>query len=579
MKDKTQQAAAQSASGEDFTDLVNADRLRSSIKRLFENRLDECLGELFQNSARARATRVQIKTTETGFSYSDNGHGLLNGASGFYKLLRIAESSYDNENIEAINPAGLGALSLLSHDQVTEVTFSSGKLSLTLDTKRFWDDTEYFKSWHTRLRGLPRKVKGLQIEVGCAAKMSAELSEVLDHTRQRPLSYESTPAQGYEDILKITLDGKRVETGIPKWAVVEPVVETEYMGERLIIGRASRSTINWYGQLITCPYASGLRFQLIVRGKNRSINPRTPTRKGVIEDDAWKNLVQFVKDTLFDFLFAPENRERIKADWVESFFEMDKERAEREAPLYLAAPYQQDDEKPDSTIEIGRTGDKRIFGYADKEQPLLLHEAIIVDTGAGAEKAYERQYGIGSFVSQLPAPYQLTNGNPERLRVGNLWWQPGAHKREFFYEAGTVGVSYSDDAPHEWQPIEASAVVYAFEESNCCDVEEVCFVVSAPDEYEFLRKQAWAGFEPSEDRDGDVEEECYRKSLDEMIRHMVGNCVPPDFTMKTIESFFKSRQDRVARVEIRYVGETYPQAKAVTAYSNSGEQVELTIMA
>lgn len=33
--------------------LVNPERIRSSIKRLFHNRIDEVLGELFQNSQRA----------------------------------------------------------------------------------------------------------------------------------------------------------------------------------------------------------------------------------------------------------------------------------------------------------------------------------------------------------------------------------------------------------------------------------------------------------------------------------------------------------------------------------------------
>jgi DNA mismatch repair ATPase MutL len=51
--------------------------VRSSIRRLFTGEISEILGELLQNSQRARATDVTITTHETGFTYTDNGHGLL----------------------------------------------------------------------------------------------------------------------------------------------------------------------------------------------------------------------------------------------------------------------------------------------------------------------------------------------------------------------------------------------------------------------------------------------------------------------------------------------------------------------
>ena len=84
--------------------LVNPDRIRSSIKRLFRNRIDELLSELFQNSQRSRATTVDIVTTENTFTIHDNGHGLLNGIDGFHTLLTLAESNFDNDTIEDQDP-------------------------------------------------------------------------------------------------------------------------------------------------------------------------------------------------------------------------------------------------------------------------------------------------------------------------------------------------------------------------------------------------------------------------------------------------------------------------------------------
>ncbi len=63
----------------DLSVLVNTDRIRSSIKRLFHNNIAEVLAESFQNSQRAGAKNVQITITPDGFSIADDGHGLLGG--------------------------------------------------------------------------------------------------------------------------------------------------------------------------------------------------------------------------------------------------------------------------------------------------------------------------------------------------------------------------------------------------------------------------------------------------------------------------------------------------------------------
>ena len=68
-------------------------------KRLFRNRIDEVLSEIFQNSQRSNSTTLDIITSDNTFIIQDNGHGLLNGIDGFHTLLKLAESNFDNETI------------------------------------------------------------------------------------------------------------------------------------------------------------------------------------------------------------------------------------------------------------------------------------------------------------------------------------------------------------------------------------------------------------------------------------------------------------------------------------------------
>src|SRR5229473_1295684 len=151
--------------------LVNHDRIRSSIKRMFRNRIDESLAELLQNSQRSGSTAVDITTSDDGFTVQDNGHGLLNGIDGFHTLLKLAESHFDNETIEDQDPMGVGIVSLLTHDQISEVTFSSGTLELTIDTKKWWNDPDYYSVWYQRLTALDQPIAGLRISAKCATEL------------------------------------------------------------------------------------------------------------------------------------------------------------------------------------------------------------------------------------------------------------------------------------------------------------------------------------------------------------------------------------------------------------------------
>src|SRR5215831_15953514 len=147
--------------------LVNPERIRSSVKRLFRNNISESLSEVFQNSQRAGATHIAIVINAEGFSIHDDGHGILNGVEGFHTLLKLAESSFDNPTIEDQDPMGIGIASLLTHDQIEEVSFASGKLRLAIDPARWWSDKTYYSTWFERVEMLDEPVAGFLIDVRC----------------------------------------------------------------------------------------------------------------------------------------------------------------------------------------------------------------------------------------------------------------------------------------------------------------------------------------------------------------------------------------------------------------------------
>src|SRR5438876_12212341 len=105
--------------------------------------------------------------------------------------------------------------------QVT--TFSSRKLQLTVDTaKWWWNDKDYYSTWFERVRRVRKALQGLSIYVRCKAELIAELRKALEPKDRKPIFSDSifdlsSPAQGYEGILSITLDGKPVRTSLPAW--------------------------------------------------------------------------------------------------------------------------------------------------------------------------------------------------------------------------------------------------------------------------------------------------------------------------------------------------------------------------
>lgn len=586
--------------------LVNPDRIRSSIKRLFHNRIDEVVGELLQNAQRSGSTTVDITTTENGFTIQDNGHGLLKGIDGFHTLLKLAESDFDNQTIADQDPMGLGIVSLLTHDQITEVTFSSGRMEVTVDTKLWWSDPDYYSRWFERLVTLDQPVAGLRISVSCRPELVKALHDSLTPKDQiysftDQIYKSASPAQGYDGILKITLNSQKVRTTLPAWArLSDRLISTTYKGNKLEIGyneTALRSSVLWYGQLILQRgLANYFDFHLRVT-TGRPVNPLSPSRAGIIQDSAYNELLAFIKAEIFAYVFNPKNRSRIKAAHVEACYKLDPAYSLANCP-YIVAESIQTSENPNSLQDFNSTSDydfnnrsiNQIFSY--DEVPLLLNEKVSLHLGAGAIDA---EYGLRSFLTETGPAYILRHGDESRLPIGTLCWKPeGEPKHDWFYKPGHYGISYDDQPPTSWIEI-TKGPIFTFNDTSNYDAADIDFTVGvAGNPIDFLHNQVWAGFSPNDERDYDPQQESYQNSIEELIRAIIGNCVPRDFTLYQISRFLKDQTAPIVSITYHYrIGNRFvsaqklyqpdseqacsPSPTEITVKSATGEKVRLKL--
>lgn len=559
-----------------LSELINSDRVRSSIRRLFQNDIGECLSELLQNSQRARATKVEIITGEEGFTYRDDGHGLLGGVAGFHTLLKIAESSFDNETMADQDPMGLGIHALLAHDAIRQVTFASGGHRLSLDTRRWWTDHDYYTHWFRQLEKLPEPVGGFELVVSADVKLVEQLKQAFTNSTY-PFR-RTGPAEGYEGYLEITLDGAKIDTRLPRWAKIEkPIIETTYHGSRLTIGfdceyGSRNSSINWYGQVIEVDFHSGYKFHLDVRS-GRPVNPLSPTRRGLIKDAAYEALISTVKDEVFRFVFDTGNRDQIKAEYVASCFHIDGARACRESPYFVAAELLPLD-NPSSLEDLDCLGDNKLFTYT--AVPRLLEEGVTVLDCEGQQR--ENGHGLSSFIKMVGRCYTLKHGDSARLKIESLWWKPGKQLREFFCEPGEWGIGTGDSTPVEWHAVSEEAV-FSFTDPSNWEVEAVDRTVGAKDVVSFLHNEAWAGFDPESDEHNYEElQACYEESIERCLREVIGNCVPFRFTVHDLQAFMPTKDARIQKVRYHYGEGQVATPQEITATNAKGEEVLLRLL-
>jgi hypothetical protein len=536
-------------SASQIDDLINPARLRFGIKRAFTGDINEILSELFGNSQRAGARDVQITTDERGFIYQDDGRGLRD-KSDFEALLKLGESGWDQSVEEEQQPMGLGIHSLLAHEDIESVTFSSNLLSLTLDARRWWTDLQYAAGWADNLKQTCFPAPGMSIGVMCSKTLTEQLVNALTDGWQ---SYRS-PARGYNDLLNITINDTVVNTSVQEDATPSiPLIETSYQNNRLVIGLHGKEGyatqhgiwVNFFGQMIPVDHYSHFQAYLEVR-QGRPVNPMSPSRRGVIKDEALNRLCDFVRDSLFEYFSRMPVEEKDPLALVQ--FYRDYPAQASNLPCFVAARRKRYESGGDVS-KMTSLSAPQVLSYENPSLLLADKARVILEDGT----VDTSEYGLHTFLELTGAAYQVMEADDSRLDIRHLWWKPGGQIPlasgcpQIFHKAGYWGLGTEQEPPGEWREID-NHVVFAFNDPNNWDVDNVDFTVGGADPQDFYQTDAWAGFDPNNDQGRSREEmsASYRESCEREIRNLIGNAVPKNFSWDDLLRFVPEGEQIIA---------------------------------
>jgi hypothetical protein len=362
--------------------LVNEDKVRLAIKRLFTGAASQIVGEILQNSRRAGSRRVEFTTSFTGqggeaennIHVRDDGTGVLGGVEGWRAMLCIAESSYQDQNVKMEDPLGVGLHALFACDRVHKVTIRSRGRKIEIDTALWWTHRAYYSTWAERLTVDERDTGegGLELEIEADRKFIEATTHSLTSTDDVFKSPEDLPARGYEGVIEITLNGEAVSTSVmSRFKHGEPCLiwEGDYLGNSLKIAHGPRTCVNWYGQAIEDESLDG-RFSYYLEVRTGTpLDLRSPTRQGVIRNGKRDALRRFVADKIFETVNgAPIDEVRI--EWARGLYYLDRKRAEAEAKYYVAGKINNAAESDFSSNEEFRCMEEEVKAY-DREEVLL----------------------------------------------------------------------------------------------------------------------------------------------------------------------------------------------------------------
>lgn len=546
--------------------LIHAQKAGQLIRRLFDGSNTVLLGELLQNAQRAGATRVDFTFEPTKFSMRDNGSGLCvtpDPSLGFNALLRIAESLYTNPEVQAHQkPMGVGINALLGHESAETVTFRSNGYQVTLNLESWWTEIDETDSWRSLIQPDTHPITGFEIEATGQAQWIEDLQTALKTVEPELTRAQLNPgpAQGYEGLLEIYCNGTRLirETQSPQIPPSLQQFTRTYQNCPVTFyvinwRSACHVMINWYGQLITQQAGLGHVGLVMKVTQGTPVNPKAPTRDGLIQDrqlQAWK---QWIEDTLFDAVATQSVQ--ATPDLLKSLCNINPRRFETECPFFIA-----------SEIEAyqGGTGDEssyheQVFAYDNA--PLVLENQLeiwVPDLLSITSKPWSQwnireqsgklctEYGLASFVNVVGQPcYKLTLGNRSRLSIQTLQWQSGNRIDEAsdrtgisFYEPGEWGMVCDAQPEPNWQPITQSVFGFADTSSGFDDIE---WVFGTTNPVECLEENAWAAFCAPEE-DAQLAADAYDESLDETIRQLLPNTIPGRYNQAILESHIQQWQ-------------------------------------
>lgn len=557
--------------------LVNTDRLFGVVRRLFTGSLDEIVGELLQNAQRSGATEVDIRVSEDRITFSDNGSGLKDGAEGFRKLLSIGESDYTPEVEAAQTPMGIGFYALLSHSAVIEVRIRSAGKELAINPARWFSDAKYRHNWVELLTECDHRY-GTSIQAKCRPELIDGFSALFQEKWWVPdfalsAQFRGIPAWvGYGNWLRITFNGEVLPAELPDFLKLEVLFETEYLGNRLTVGMKpgtysgyGQSFVNWFGKLIE---VNGLGhevdWRLSVTGNN-PVTPRSPTRDGIVSDDKWKALRQFLIDRTREYFEHLQTRPEVEV--LQAGYCLFPELAEK-LPWIIARKAQ-----------VGE-GTSHQYRFLPTEYEILpkngdfhlLDWEIDVLDDAGRSN---RMGGLESFLPLLDKPAYFHDRGGRTVTA--VAWKPGPLVRNDIgvevRERGQFCVLDDRGEPGEWMDVTRD--VFAYEQPVAFDITDCGLVVGATNPIQAIQDAATRTFEyhPDIEDSWATANQCFSDSVHAVLRKLKGNVVPLDFSQSDLREFVPKGR-RIRRVEYKYLEGTMSGLKLVL---NKGKSVLLGI--
>lgn len=566
--------------------LINVQNARLAERRGFSGRVEEILSELFQNSQRAGATKVEIFSTDATLRIVDDGHG-IDGIGGFCKLLCMYESGYGEEIQVNQQPVGVGLYSMFAHEQVSRVTIRSGGLELTIgDMNRWWTDFNYYSQWQQWLQKCETSV-GFELDIDCKPEFVQAVQTILSRKSSASaamLQKLDSPAWGYEGILDVQMNGVEVDTSSPvPGNEATTLLEAVYQGNKLSIFYYEHyskcpGSVNWYGQLIYCdPELSHFGFCLkVVEGS--PVTPIKPTRNTLVEDQKLANLRQFIVDALFEALRQSEQTP-MSVGILYSLAQVDANRFIRESPFFLSnaiLPYE-------GTARRELCVKMQACLYAILYQPVLVGSEVRIVDG---KSPYDEISEMATFSRGCGVTFhQLVMGDISKLHQQTLYWKPGqpheiANQRvneDWFYGRGEWGLGTGDQPPTVWSPVTGDVLLY--DDSDGCYPTDIHWLIGCDDPIDCFSRDAWITFDNSDNDNPDAYERDYGISIDAIVRLIMGNAISSHFSQDDLESF-AIKQTGLKKVRVQKVewknrkGNAAHKIKIVGESSTSSFEIE-----
>lgn len=587
--------------------LLNPERIRSTIRRMFSGTHEEVVSELLQNAQRIKASHVSFDvTTEQGqveLVYRDNGPGLHN-ADAFLRLLSLGGSGYDAATEQAQNPMGFGFNALLAHEDVEQVIIESNRYQLVVDTARWWQEVAYAESWQTRLsRSL--FASGLKLTVRYRKPASgnhwATTPESLAHCIR-------TQASSYFGYFTVLLNGAPVEQKLP--GILEGENLLFVLNTRLQDGTAIRWVLNdcyqhynlyvrWYGQLVQHMRESNQipsRWALYLDVQaGQPVDLIAPTRKDIVRNEKFEQVLREASSLLFEAINAMEAP---TLGLVEALEKLDANRYNQTSRFALVHVRQADQLPVDghygldashakvlSKAEFLKLKERNTIFFLNAD--LHVHETSFYggdllsrfSTGVSSFLPYApKEWLFMSSASKLPSSWGSVPTLTCHWKVGE---KPQAQPLSGFRLSapGEVAFSESTDLPasEHFKPLPKQAQVHASNETTVQAFDELDQVLvgsSNLDEYLLAYGHGWLG--------SDLDEDAREAAITTARRSIRGQTIATNFCLQEIQNFLQP-DEFVLSVKLHYGKlndpNERPRPSAITVTTSQARKVKLNLYA